>query len=244
MIRNADGADIIFIEGYKKADIPKVFMTSDRTGYELPDDASEYRAIISDDVKGCGAPRSIPVFDRDDINGIAGWIKRDIMGRDNCDNTDGLTHFDSEGNARMVNVSDKDITVRTATAGAKVILNRTTFELIKDRKIKKGDVLTVAQIAGIMGAKKTPELIPMCHPLLIDGADVRLTLNEDDTSIDIEAVIKCTGRTGVEMEAICACSVAAMTVYDMCKSVQRDIVITDVRLLKKTGGVHGDYVRI
>lgn len=154
-----------------------------------------------------------------------------------------LSHFDDEGNARMVTVADKDITRRTATAGAKVLLNKDTFNLIKQGGIKKGDVLTVAQIAGIMGMKKTPELIPMCHPVIIDGADVRLRLNESDTSVEIEASVTCTGRTGVEMEAITACSVAAMTVYDMCKSVQRDIVLTDIRLLSKTGGVHGDYHR-
>lgn len=154
-----------------------------------------------------------------------------------------LSHFDDEGNARMVTVADKDITRRTATAGAKVLLNKDTFNLIKQGGIKKGDVLTVAQIAGIMGMKKTSELIPMCHPVIIDGADVRLHLNESDTSVEIEASVTCTGRTGVEMEAITACSVAAMTVYDMCKSVQRDIVLTDIRLLSKTGGVHGDYHR-
>lgn len=152
-----------------------------------------------------------------------------------------FSHFDDEGNARMVTVAEKDITKRTATAGAKVLLNEDTFNLIKNGGIKKGDVLTVAQIAGIMGAKRTPDLIPMCHPVMIDGADVRLHLNENDKSVEIEASITCTGRTGVEMEAITACSVAAMTVYDMCKSVQRDIVLTDIRLLKKSGGVHGDY---
>ena len=152
-----------------------------------------------------------------------------------------FTHFDDEGNARMVTVAEKDITRRTATAGARVLVNRDTFELIKSGGIKKGDVLTVAQIAGIMGAKRTPELIPMCHPVIIDGADLRLHLNERDCSVEIEATVTCTGRTGVEMEAITAVSVAAMTVYDMCKAVQRDIKLTDIRLLKKTGGIHGDY---
>ena len=154
-----------------------------------------------------------------------------------------FSHFDSEGNARMVTVSEKDITRRTATAAGRVRLNKNTFELIKNSGIKKGDVLTVAQIAGIMGAKRTPELIPMCHPVIIDGADLRLWLNEEDISVEIEATITCTGRTGVEMEAITACSVAAITVYDMCKSVQRDIVLSDIRLLSKSGGVHGDYKR-
>ena len=155
--------------------------------------------------------------------------------------SEGLTHFDDEGNARMVNVSDKYITRSSATAGARVLINEDTFNLIKEGRIKKGDVLTVAQIAGIMGAKRTPDLIPMCHPVVIDGSDVHLSLNEDDKAVEIEATITCTGRTGVEMEAITACTIAAMTVYDMCKAVQRDIVLTDIRLLKKTGGIHGDY---
>ena len=154
-----------------------------------------------------------------------------------------LTHFDAEGNARMVDVSGKDITLRKATAMAKVKVNSTTFSLIKNGGIKKGDVLTVAQIAGIMGSKRTPDLIPMCHPIITDATKVILKLNEEDQSVDIESTVTCTGRTGVEMEAICACSVAAMTVYDMCKAVQRDIEITDIKLLSKSGGIHGDYTR-
>lgn len=157
--------------------------------------------------------------------------------------SEGFTHFDDEGNARMVNVSDKGVTRRTATAGARVLVNQNTFDLIKEGRIKKGDVLTVAQIAGIMGAKRTPDLIPMCHPVIIDGSDVHLRLNEEDKAVEIEATVTCTGRTGVEMEAVTACTVAAMTVYDMCKAVQRDIVLTDICLLSKTGGIHGDYIK-
>ncbi len=154
-----------------------------------------------------------------------------------------LTHFDNEGNARMVDVSQKDITLRRAVAAARVKLNRDTFEQVRRGGIKKGDVLTVAQIAGIMGSKKTPELIPMCHPIVTDSTDVKLSLNEKELTVDIESTVTCTGRTGVEMEAICACTVAAMTVYDMCKAVQRDIEITDIMLVSKSGGVHGDYFR-
>ena len=109
--------------------------------------------------------------------------------------------------------------------------------------MKKGDVLTVAQIAGIMGAKRTPDLIPMCHPILIDGIDMELTLDEGRCSVEIQATVSCAGRTGVEMEALTAVSAAALTVYDMCKAVQKDILITDIRLLEKTGGVHGDFHR-
>ena len=154
-----------------------------------------------------------------------------------------FTHFDEAGKARMVNVGDKPVTHRTARAGARVLVSRDTFALIESGGVKKGDVLTVAQIAGIMGAKRTPDLIPLCHPVGISGADLRLTLDEAACAVDIEAAVSCDGQTGVEMEALTAVSVAALTVYDMCKAIQRDMVITDVRLLEKTGGVHGDYRR-
>ena len=154
-----------------------------------------------------------------------------------------FTHFNDQGQARMVNVSDKPQTHRTATAGARVLVNAETFARIQSGGVKKGDVLTVAQIAGIMGSKRTPDLIPLCHPVAISGADLSLTLNEEDCAVEIRATVSCDGQTGVEMEALTAASVAALTVYDMCKAIQRDIVITDVRLLSKTGGVHGDYLR-
>ena len=143
----------------------------------------------------------------------------------------------------MVDVSEKPRTVRTARAGARVLVNRDTFELIKNGGMKKGDVLTVAQIAGIMGAKHTPDLIPMCHPIIIDGIDLHLSLNSELCAVEIEAEVRCSGRTGVEMEALTAASTAALTVYDMCKAVQKDMVICDLRLLEKTGGIHGDYKR-
>ena len=154
-----------------------------------------------------------------------------------------FTHFDDEGRARMVDVGGKDITRREAVAEGKVLVNRVTFGLIRSGGVKKGDVLTVAQVAGIMAAKRTPDLIPMCHPVPVSGIDLKLRLNETDCSVDIEARVRCDGRTGVEMEALTAVTGAALTVYDMCKAVQRDMVITDIRLMKKTGGVHGDYTR-
>ena len=159
------------------------------------------------------------------------------------ENARDFTHFNEEGKARMVNVGDKPVTHRTATAAARVLVNGDTFALIRSGGVKKGDVLTVAQIAGIMGAKRTPDLIPMCHPIAISGADLKLSLNEAACAVDILATVSCDGRTGVEMEALTAASVAALTVYDMCKAVQRDMVITDVKLLSKTGGVQGDYTR-
>ncbi|MDD6160807.1 MAG: cyclic pyranopterin monophosphate synthase MoaC [Oscillospiraceae bacterium] len=157
--------------------------------------------------------------------------------------TKDFTHFNEEGRAKMVDVGEKPQSRRTAVAAARVLVNRDTFDLIRSGGMKKGDVLTVAQVAGVMGAKRTPELIPMCHPILIDGIDLSLHLDEARCSVEIEAAVTCDGRTGVEMEALTAASTAALTVYDMCKAVQKDIVISDIRLLRKTGGVHGDFQR-
>ncbi len=154
-----------------------------------------------------------------------------------------FTHFNDQGRARMVDVGEKQITQRTATAAARVLVNRTTFDLIRSGGVKKGDVLTVAQIAGIMAGKRTPDLIPMCHPVPLNGIDLKLWLDEARLSVEIEATTRCEGRTGVEMEALTAVSGAALTVYDMCKAVQRDMEITDIRLVRKTGGVHGDFER-
>ena len=154
-----------------------------------------------------------------------------------------FTHFNEQGRAKMVNVGEKSPSVRSATAAARVLVNRETFALIRSGGMKKGDVLTVAQVAGVMGAKRTPELIPMCHPILIDGVDLQLSLDEERCSVEIRATVSCDGRTGVEMEALTAVSTAALTVYDMCKAVQKDMVITDIRLLRKSGGVHGDFER-
>ena len=154
-----------------------------------------------------------------------------------------FTHFNDQGRSRMVDVGEKSPTQRRAVAAGRVLVNAATFRLIQSGGVKKGDVLTVAQIAGIMGAKRTPELIPMCHPVLIDGVDLELSLDEERLSVEIVARVSCDGRTGVEMEALTAVSVAALTVYDMCKAVQRDMVIADIRLLAKSGGVHGDFIR-
>ncbi len=154
-----------------------------------------------------------------------------------------FTHFNEQGRAKMVDVGEKPVSVRTAVAAGRVLVNEETFALIKSGGMKKGDVLTVAQIAGVMGAKRTPDLIPMCHPILIDGINLELTLDEQRRSVEITASVSCAGRTGVEMEALTAVGTAALTVYDMCKAVQKDMVITDIRLLKKTGGVHGEFER-
>ena len=158
-------------------------------------------------------------------------------------NMEDFTHFNEQGRAKMVDVGEKPETVRTATAYASVLVSPETFDLIKSGGMKKGDVLTVAQVAGIMGAKRTPDIIPMCHPIGLTGIDMNLSLGEEKHSVEIKATVSCAGKTGVEMEALTAASVAALTVYDMCKAVQKDIVISEVKLLEKTGGIHGDYHR-
>jgi len=152
-----------------------------------------------------------------------------------------LTHFNNDGRAIMVDVSDKPTTLRTAVAGGTVYINPETFGLIVRKEMTKGDVLAVAQVAGIMAAKRTSEIIPMCHPIAITGVDISFSPNEERSIIDITATVRCKGETGVEMEALTAVSAAALTIYDMCKAVQRDITISDIRLLKKTGGKSGDF---
>ena len=154
-----------------------------------------------------------------------------------------FTHFNEQGRAKMVDVGEKPVSQRTAVAAGRVLVNEKTFALIRSGGMKKGDVLTVAQIAGVMGAKHTPDIIPMCHPILMDGINLELRLDEKQRSVEIKATVSCGGRTGVEMEALTAVSTAALTVYDMCKAVQKDMTITDIRLVSKTGGVHGDYFR-
>jgi cyclic pyranopterin phosphate synthase len=152
-----------------------------------------------------------------------------------------FTHFDAEGKAVMVDVSDKDVTERTAEAKGSVVMRPETLAMIRAGGVKKGDVLSVARLAGIMGAKRTPELIPLCHPLALTSVSVDLTLDEARNAVDITATCKLKGRTGVEMEALTAVTVAALTVYDMCKAVDRGMRITEVRLTRKDGGKSGRY---
>jgi cyclic pyranopterin phosphate synthase len=152
-----------------------------------------------------------------------------------------LTHFDSKGDAHMVDVSDKAVTVRVAVARGHISMAPQTFEIISEGRAKKGDVLGVARLAGIMGAKKTPELIPLCHPLPVTKVTVDLTLDPDLPGVQIEATVKTTGQTGVEMEALTAVSTAALTVYDMTKAVDKAMQIGGIRVVLKDGGKSGLY---
>ena len=152
-----------------------------------------------------------------------------------------LTHFDAKGKSRMVDVSDKDETERVAVAAGSIVMAPDTMKLITEGGVKKGDVLSVARLAGIMGAKKTPDLIPLCHPLALNSVEVDLVCDPERNAVDITATCKVTGRTGVEMEALTAIAVAALTVYDMCKAVDRGMRITEIRLVHKSGGKSGTY---
>lgn len=150
-------------------------------------------------------------------------------------------HFNEEGRAHMVEVGDKEDTKRVAIALGRIRMKKETIKMIKEGLIKKGDVLSVAQIGGIMGAKKTSELIPMCHNIFLTGADIKFNILED--KIEIKSEVKTFGKTGVEMEALTAVSIATLTIYDMCKGVDKAMVIEDIKLIKKSGGKSGEYIR-
>lgn len=154
-----------------------------------------------------------------------------------------FTHFDAAGNARMVDVTMKGETVRQAIAAGMITLSSSAYGMLRQGTVKKGDVLGVARIAGIMAAKKTDQLIPLCHPLMITGVDLAFSFRDEQCSIGIEATVSMTGQTGVEMEALTAVSVAALTIYDMCKAIDKTMVISDICLLRKSGGKSGLFVR-
>lgn len=154
-----------------------------------------------------------------------------------------FTHFDAEGNAVMVDVGGKQMTTRVAYAAGSITMSPQAFEMVKGGTMKKGDVLGIARVAGIMAAKKVDSLIPLCHPLLISKVNIDFSYRDEDNTIEIFATVGMSGQTGVEIEALTAVSVAGLTIYDMCKAVDKSMVIGDIRLLKKTGGKSGTYVR-
>lgn len=231
VIEKVHDVDLILVEGYKRESLTQIGICRKETGKGFPNELSRYAAVVTDLEE---LETDIPRFGFEDIEELTEFIMK---------NMDDFTHFNEQGRAKMVDVGEKESTRRTAVAAGRVLVNKETFHLIQSGGMKKGDVLTVAQIAGVMGAKNTPGIIPMCHPILLNGIDLDLTMDESRSSIEIQATVSCSGRTGVEMEALTAVSTAALTVYDMCKAVQKDIVITDIRLLDKTGGIHGDFHR-
>ena len=154
-----------------------------------------------------------------------------------------LSHLDSEGRARMVDVTDKDATSRVAVARGMICMRPETLDMIVEKKVAKGDVFSVARVAAMMAAKKTPDLIPMCHPLNITSVELSLTPERNPARVEIEAIVKVTGQTGVEMEAMTAVAVSGLTIYDMCKAADRDMSIGEIRLVKKSGGKSGTFTR-
>ncbi|HBC30725.1 MAG TPA: cyclic pyranopterin monophosphate synthase MoaC [Clostridiales bacterium] len=154
-----------------------------------------------------------------------------------------LTHINDQGRAKMVDVSSKEETLREAEAYGSVYMKRETLNRIKEGTIKKGDVLSVAQVAGIMASKKTSDIIPMCHPIMISGCDINFNLNFDENKVEITATVKTTGQTGVEMEALTAVAAAGLTIYDMCKAIDREMIVSDIMLMKKSGGKTGVFER-
>jgi len=153
-----------------------------------------------------------------------------------------LSHINSKGKAEMVDVSEKEISTRTAEAYAEVKVSKEVFNAIKNNSVKKGDVLSIAKFAGIQAAKKTSELIPLCHNIFISKIDVELKLNSQKKTVEIKSFAKTTAQTGIEMEALTAVSVAALTVYDMCKAIDKSTIISEIKLLSKTGGKSGSYL--
>lgn len=156
---------------------------------------------------------------------------------------DQLTHFNAAGEAHMVDVGDKDITVREGVAEGRIYMEPSTLQKIMEGNHKKGDVLGIARVAGIMGAKKTPDIIPLCHPIMITAVDVELTPEPDNNAVYCKAMVRCKGNTGVEMETLTAVQVALLTIYDMCKAVDRGMMMTDIGLLSKSGGKSGSWRR-
>jgi len=154
-----------------------------------------------------------------------------------------LSHLDAEGKARMVDVTSKDVTERVATARGAIFMRAETLDLILEKKVEKGDVFSVARVAGILAAKKTSELIPMCHPLNLTSIAVDFTAEKNPPRVEIEATVRVSGKTGVEMEAMTAAAVAGLTIYDMCKAADREMTLSDIRLVKKSGGKSGTFVR-
>ena len=156
--------------------------------------------------------------------------------------TDKLNHFDSKGNAIMVDVTEKNVTERKAIAKGKIFVNGETYKRILDGNMTKGDVLGVARIAGIMATKKTSDLIPMCHPLMLTKSQIDFEFNEEEKSITAISTVKLSGKTGVEMEALTGVNVALLTIYDMCKAIDKNMVISDIHLVEKTGGKSGNFI--
>lgn len=232
-------ADLILLEGFKQLKVAKIEVIRGDLGQGISIPADELVAVASDRHDLAAA---VPCFPIDDPAPLADWIIRRYLTPEDS-SSGGLTHFDQSGRARMVDVTAKPVTAREAVARGEVSVNPATLELIRRGELAKGDVLGVAQVAAISAVKETSRLIPLCHQLLISGTTVDFKLNHYTSRVEIEVKVCLEGRTGAEMEALTGVSVAALTIYDMCKAVDHGITIEHIRLVEKSGGRSGHFRR-
>lgn len=230
--------DLVLIEGFKWEKYPKLLLLRPQ------DEVADFSKFGPFDYVGTIFPenRGAKLIDLTSKEKSQTWFENWVKEQEQRQMNNELTHFNEQERAKMVDVTDKKVNYRMATAQATVKMTKETLQRIKAGQVKKGDVLAVAQVAGIMAAKKTSELIPMCHLLLLSGVDILFTDNEVDT-LTIQATVKVNGQTGVEMEALTACQITALTVYDMCKAMDKNMVITDCHLVEKIGGKSGHYTK-
>lgn len=231
--------DYIFVEGYKKGSQPRIEIHRRDLETELACSRQDLIAVVTDEKLDLDLPQFVP----DDIQGILDFIIKFGKEEDSLMEEKDLTHLDDKGRARMVDVSEKEETHRAAVARGWVEMAPETLRTIATGGIKKGDVLAVAQVAGVMAAKKTSDIVPMCHPLLLTGVNLDFRFDYQRNRVEIEATVKTYGQTGVEIEALTAVSVAGLTIYDMCKAIDRGMTVGDIRLVEKSGGRSGRYLR-
>jgi cyclic pyranopterin phosphate synthase len=239
LLRFLPEVDLVLAEGFRHSSLPKIEVVRAELGREVVTSATELAALITD-VDGLNAP--VPIFPLDQPEQLAEWIMHKFLHPEAVEDLK-LTHLDPEGRARMVDVTAKAVTFREATAKGEVSMKPETLALIERGAIAKGDVLAVAQVAAVMAVKETPRLIPMCHPLNISGVTVNFQMIKAGPKIEITVRVKLSGQTGVEMEALTGVSVAALTIYDMCKAVDKTMEIGRIRLIEKSGGVSGHFIR-
>lgn len=231
--------DFILAEGFKEANLPKVEVVRGEAGRRIITPSQDLVAIATDLID-LEAPA--PCFPLDDPVPLVDWLLENLAkGELEPDQSSQLTHFDGAGRAHLVDVSEKDSTFRVAVARGEIRMRPATLRLIKEGRMKKGDVLAVAQVAAVMAVKEAPRLIPMCHPLNITGVSVDFRPDEEESKIEIRVEVKLTGQTGVEMEALTGVSVAALTIYDMCKAVDKGMEIGGIHLVEKSGGRSGRF---
>ncbi|NLT96148.1 MAG: cyclic pyranopterin monophosphate synthase MoaC [Clostridia bacterium] len=235
-----EDVDIILVEGNKKGTQPKIEVIRAEKGREVTVPEKDLVAVVTD-IKDLAV--DVPCFDINDYQGVADIIQEKFLLSVPEDKVGELSHFDKNGQVRIVDVTEKAETTREAVSMGEIWMASETFRLVAEGKMAKGDVLAVARIAGIMGVKETSRLIPMCHPLNIGAVHIDFKLDEKDSKVEIECRVKIKGQTGVEMEALTGVNIAALTIYDMCKAIDKNMVISNIRLIKKTGGKSGTYLR-